>query len=421
MKGLTAPSILERAFFAGYFDAEGCIRVGRRHACHWYARVAFQQNDPTVITKLRAFYGGAFYARGRKTTWQLDRFAALACFLTDIQPYVREKAAQIALVLTRFASAMAIDAGKSLMRDLTRDKHTARVKPSHASKRAKRAICTKCSCIAVCRGLCGAHYQAAKRTNEFVTGPRNKVRPFNYRRPPTVIELAYLAGYFDGDGNVDIMRVQDTRHVRITFEQCCPDAVQFMHEIYGGTLRYCVPKKKTHRPSLRYVIAQQEAALAFLRDLQPHMLEKRDEADLVLTGYSNGAARAQLATRLKQLRHTPLEPVGTVDVRTFITTLADCLTKKPSLLTSKTAPLGEAIGWFDERYVYLVSDRARHLVEMTRRDRNEAWITSPRLLHRALQQGKYLAPSKQSRPVIAVQLAGGVRRVLKIPRSTLVL
>lgn len=415
-RALHTPTRLECAYYAGYFDSEGCVRVGRRHKHHWYARVTFQQNDPQVVVRLRTVYGGSFFSRGHKTMWQLDRFAALACFLSDIQPFVREKQSQIMAVLERFASAMSTATGLRLMRDLRRAKHRVCVKPTHVPQRIPPATCSRCTRYAVCRGLCGRHYQIDKRTGNLTTGSQRRPRQFAYRHIPSSEELAYISGYFDGDGNVDLILVNRTWHPRITFEQCCPDGVLLMHKTYGGSLRYCPAKKVTHRPSIRYVIAQQQAVMTFLNDVQPYIIEKRAEVELIRANFSDTSKHPQLRGALKHLRHKRPPPVGTIDAKTYIEVIAQRLTKQPNLLVAKSISLSkDSIGWRDNYYVYLVPDRARHLVEEMLQADNRSWNISSRLLHRALQLGEYLAPSKQTRPVIIVQINGGLRRVLKIP------
>lgn len=421
MPALPQPTLLERAYFAGYFDAEGCLVVGQRHKRFWYTRVSFLQNDPRVIIKLRSIYGGSFHARGRKTAWSLDRFAALACFLEDIRPFVREKSAQVEAVLQRFTSTMPAAVGRALANDLKREKHSVWARPEHAIARKPRATCSRCNCVAVCRGLCGQHYQEARRTGEFVVGPRNKPHAFAYVRQPTPAEIAYLAGYFDGDGHLGMIQGRgDTWHFQIRFQQCCPHGILLAQEIYGGSSRYRPATKKTHRPCLAYSLGQQEAALTFLRDIQPVAIEKRDEIDLALEAFHDPARRDRLADDLKALRRVPEQLPGTVDAQQFVAVLAERLARDPALLVDKSQRLAAtAIGWRDEAYAYLVSDRSRRLVESTLQASGTSWVTSPQLLHRALQAGGFLAGSRQARPVINAVLGQGRHRVLKLPLDRL--
>lgn len=98
----------ERAYFAGYFDGEGCLQVAPRQGGGYYARVDFGQTNPTVLLLLESVYGGALASlpgKGRRrpqTRWRLGRAASVKKFLEDVEPFVLEKREQVVAVLRRF-------------------------------------------------------------------------------------------------------------------------------------------------------------------------------------------------------------------------------------------------------------------------------------------------------------------------------
>ena len=59
----------EKAYFAGYTDAEGCISIYcnksgyRQMSPQWCAYVNFSQTCPMVVKKMHALYGGSLYVR----------------------------------------------------------------------------------------------------------------------------------------------------------------------------------------------------------------------------------------------------------------------------------------------------------------------------------------------------------------------
>jgi len=270
------------------------INAGRS----WRTRVDFGQTNPVVLQQLHDFYGGSLNVIQRqranwreKTSWALSRFNIVACFLEDIRPYLGEKRAQVEAVLTRFSTRMPAPEAQQLIHDLKRMKKialTSRNLPLEAkSKRPQHPRCTTDGCRRAARAqqLCTLHYQRARAAGTLIClRPRRGATAFE-RPTVTSTELAYFAGYFDGDGSVDLRMKSTTWHLAIAFNQTRVEALLRLHAVYGGVLRFC-RKQPPRRHQLKWSLTRREAVLAFLRDVQPYVVEKTREVDLLLSQYA---------------------------------------------------------------------------------------------------------------------------------------
>lgn len=87
---------LSAAYVAGYFDAEGCVRVPPT-ATRWRLEVSFGQTDARVIKRLCREYGGKLYDHGTRyersaVKWALMKRQDVVAFLLAIRPFVKRKA-----------------------------------------------------------------------------------------------------------------------------------------------------------------------------------------------------------------------------------------------------------------------------------------------------------------------------------------
>lgn len=100
-------------------------------------------------------------------------------------------------------------------------------------------------------------------------------------------QLAYFAGFFDGEGHATI-RVQrnytGTRRINwnlwTAISQVKPTPLELLHAEYGGTVLK-LKNWKTHRPLYRWAAAGPEAA-KFLSDIQHWLIVKADVVALCL-------------------------------------------------------------------------------------------------------------------------------------------
>lgn len=105
--------------------------------------------------------------------------------------------------------------------------------------------------------------------------------------------LAYAAGVIDSDGSIGIQRetwpirlgraTQATYSERVTIRQVEPEAVDLIHEAFGGS-RHVIPpsaKRKASQPLQCVVLADRKAS-TLLRALLPYLRIKRGQAELCL-------------------------------------------------------------------------------------------------------------------------------------------
>lgn len=88
---------------------------------------------------------------------------------------------------------------------------------------------------------------------------------------------AYAAGFFDGEGCVHI-----ARNIRVILSGCFrPGLLDGFAERWGGRVTRAVWSQSSRRPGVRWEITGLKAA-AFLKDVCPYLIEKRDQATLAL-------------------------------------------------------------------------------------------------------------------------------------------
>ena len=101
--------------------------------------------------------------------------------------------------------------------------------------------------------------------------------------------LAYLAGFFDGEGCIYINKWWDKRRdcyeysFNITVSNTNPTPLQLLREIFGGNIS--AVHRKHMRANWRKAwewICKSKMAETFLENMLPHLILKRDEAKLAL-------------------------------------------------------------------------------------------------------------------------------------------
>lgn len=99
--------------------------------------------------------------------------------------------------------------------------------------------------------------------------------------------LAYLAGFFDGEGCILIARVnhndkQGKRRYqyyqpRVAVNQKVPGPLPLLKELYGGQFF----QAKTRQ--MYFYVHKLGGALNLVRDFQPYLMVKREQADYILS------------------------------------------------------------------------------------------------------------------------------------------
>ena len=328
----TRVALQEKAYFAGYTDAEGCIGIAtftRKASRYWYAYVYFGQTRPMVVERLHAVYGGMTTVRKRdhrrrQKELRLQAINEVRQFLTDVLPQLREKRNQAEIVLNQFDPKAAHTINQTLMEHLShlkekRLEHVV-IEPRLAIASQARLKCHDCGEGAVSRGFCARHYVKARREGRFTTNPKGAGVPFTYGRVLREFDAPYFAGYFDGDGCIAIASEKKCWYPRITFSQTQADTLIELHAVYGGSLRPEKARSKRRRPKLNYQLVQREAVYAFLHDIRPFVVEKRDQVELFLTRYRAGMPfdegkrlKKQLSVMKRQTFSEPSDPLVKVN------------------------------------------------------------------------------------------------------------
>lgn len=108
------------------------------------------------------------------------------------------------------------------------------------------------------------------------------------------MDIRYIAGIFDGEGCVRVQRWQKPNSPHIRYQVICllgmvdPAIPTALHKQFGGSLLKHDSTKynKNARPTYRWLISSQ-AAKAFLTKVRPHLVVKREEAEIALVLQKN--------------------------------------------------------------------------------------------------------------------------------------
>lgn len=102
-------------------------------------------------------------------------------------------------------------------------------------------------------------------------------------------DLAYIAGFFDGEGSVTIHdnyakspRGKSPNHtLQVSIGNTDPRILIWLHQEYGGSLCYRKEKRKNHRKVLQWTL-RTRGALVFLEAIRPFLRMKCDQIDIAI-------------------------------------------------------------------------------------------------------------------------------------------
>jgi len=118
----------------------------------------------------------------------------------------------------------------------------------------------------------------------------------------TQSEIAYLAGYADGEG---CFSIANGSTILIGVESCYPKAIYRYYKLFGGYFaRYDRKKRKAQwRPCFRWRVFSERAYLA-IKTLLPFLCEKKRQAELCLKFYDTKDPRKRVAinNKIKELK-----------------------------------------------------------------------------------------------------------------------
>ena len=110
------------------------------------------------------------------------------------------------------------------------------------------------------------------------------------QRPPSPAEVAYVAGFLDGEGSIVIRRARkipgrrtgiDFR-LQIQFAQNDIRPLKLIEETFGGKTYACKPRKPTHAPYFQLSLQSRMGCQRLLEATRPHLLVKKEQAELAL-------------------------------------------------------------------------------------------------------------------------------------------
>jgi hypothetical protein len=103
-------------------------------------------------------------------------------------------------------------------------------------------------------------------------------------------ELAYLAGFFDGEGSVTIHenfrpspRGKSPNHtLQVAIGNTDPRILAWVHSVFGGSLQFRPSTKPRHRDITMWILRSNGAA-RFLRTIRPFLRMKCEQTDVALS------------------------------------------------------------------------------------------------------------------------------------------
>jgi hypothetical protein len=107
-----------------------------------------------------------------------------------------------------------------------------------------------------------------------------------------MVSYEYIAGFFDGEGYIQIAKKSPGGHSRSPYWLACSMAnthrgvLDEIQKITGGQVIFHKGAKTQHSPHYRLTFYTQHA-LNFLKAVQPYLVIKREEADLAIAFYEH--------------------------------------------------------------------------------------------------------------------------------------
>ena len=234
-----------RAYVAGVVDAEGCLAVYKSNDPRgpiYSARIAVSNRSKELVDFFVANFGGYITIDHPKKAehnvnylWHLSSGQHTERFLSQIYPYLRGKKAQADVLFEYLAMG-------------------------GENNPAKRE----------------SLYQKTKEL-------KNEVRVTTETPTSSKLDVAYLSGFFDGEGHVSVVSFMGNGYrqyaSRLNVTNTDLPMLEFYKETFGGSIRkHSKPRKQTYRWELR----RNEDRIKFLLACLPYLIVKREEANIVL-------------------------------------------------------------------------------------------------------------------------------------------
>ncbi len=225
-------SELEKAWFAGFFDADGGVYLnGSQVVC----QVNLQRSDKWVQEEFSKHFGGKFYSREQDNTnhWYITNTEAVT-LLSTLFPYLRIKKTEAQVAVSFYER--------------------------YPTEKSKSEFASNCKDL-----LTTLHYT------------ERDLEPLDIRKEDT---RAYLAGLFDGDGCVYIRHYKVQNQfllcIGIASNVSCQKQTDQLKQIFGGIAHH---KKNTE--AIEWSVTSNKGE-DFLKVILPYLRLKKKQGELAL-------------------------------------------------------------------------------------------------------------------------------------------
>jgi intein/homing endonuclease len=247
------------AYIAGFFDGEGCIAIHKNNKdrANYTLRCSAKQYDKVPLELISLYFGGSVRLGWTKPhckeSWVWDCSTRYALkFLKAIEPYLISKRAE-ALLALEFQRAM-----------ITKRASYDRITERELAVREAQYILM----------------QNLKNKKTEMIEPRKDYGRRNLGNLVNAGEaiLAYIAGFFDGEGSISIHRMgkySNSYTLSCSIAQIDKIPLEFVSLYFGGRV---IPKKTKASPHMWVWSCAARYALLFLKTIEPYLLVKRAQA-----------------------------------------------------------------------------------------------------------------------------------------------
>lgn len=127
-------------------------------------------------------------------------------------------------------------------------------------------------------------------------------------------EIAYIAGFFDGEGCVRIKKANqggNSYYLIAHITNTNPIILKKVQDLFGGNTR--VQEKGRNKPIYNWYITSSEAN-DFLKTLQPFLIEKKSQAELGIKFHENKEKMTpkEKEKSYQKMRDMKLEVIGNI-------------------------------------------------------------------------------------------------------------
>jgi len=127
-----------------------------------------------------------------------------------------------------------------------------------------------------------------------------KYKASRRKKIPTLAEKSYIAGFFDGEGSISIVRSGSTLSLQIQINQMDIKPLEYIQSFYGGNInRFKVPKSSySKRPEICRLQYHGTKAQAILEDMIDSLIVKKRQAEMGLAflAYRKSSGRKERMT-----------------------------------------------------------------------------------------------------------------------------